>query len=87
MELASTEEEGAVNDFIRIYVLFVCNCLLFSEANYSIPSFLFSCVDDLEMLNEYAWGKAIYDYLVECIAKYKKSENLIHIVDIIFFSC
>ncbi|KAL7108853.1 hypothetical protein ACP275_06G139600 [Erythranthe tilingii] len=62
VNLASKDD--CIDDFCRTYILFVCNCILFPQGNYSTPSFIFPYLEDLSDLGSYAWGKAVSDYLI-----------------------
>lgn len=64
--------DANVQDFVRMYVLFVFNCLLFPTKNMSTPGFLIPIVDKLSQIEEFAWGSAVHGYLVEQICKYRK---------------
>ncbi|KAL7109057.1 hypothetical protein ACP275_06G151800 [Erythranthe tilingii] len=57
-------KDDCIDDFCRTYILFVCNCVLFPQGNYSTPSFIFPYLEDLSDLGSYAWGKAVSDYLI-----------------------
>ena len=64
-EVVGRDGENDVNYFVRLYILFVFNCILFPMSNYSTPRFLLPYVDDLNAIGLYAWGDAAYNFLLD----------------------
>ena len=69
-EYANKDSDDSVDDFCRLYILFVFNCIIFSTSNYWTPSFLLPYVDDLSRVGLYAWGEAAYNFVVSEIRKH-----------------
>lgn len=53
--LASTDVEADIDDFVRLFILFIFNCIIFSTSNYIIHSFIFPYMDALSTLFKFAW--------------------------------
>lgn len=71
IKLGQGEDEETTLDFVRVFIMFVCNCILFSKTTLYTRLFLFSYVDNLKMIRQYAWGTVVHVSLVEAIFKYK----------------
>ncbi|XP_075488219.1 uncharacterized protein LOC142527329 isoform X1 [Primulina tabacum] len=68
--LADKQEDIDVDDFVKLYIIFVFNCILFPTSNCTTPRFLLTYVDDLSKICNYAWGNAAYRFLNEEILKH-----------------
>ncbi|XP_073298698.1 uncharacterized protein [Primulina huaijiensis] len=68
--LADKQEDIDVDDFVKLYIIFVFNCILFPTSNCTTPRFLLPYVDDLSKICNYAWGNAAYRFLNEEILKH-----------------
>ncbi|GAB2235074.1 hypothetical protein Droror1_Dr00004354 [Drosera rotundifolia] len=66
-EFAKAEDEVYSVNFVRMFVLPICNCIFFAKSTYYIPRFCFTYVDGLSTIEEYAWGSAVYDFLLDSI--------------------
>ena len=56
--------EQPVDDYCRLYLLLVFAGFLMPKTTESINEELYKYVDDLDTLDEYAWGIIVYHYLV-----------------------
>ena len=56
-------------DFARIFILWVFNTILFPNAHMYVPPYLLHLVDNLETIHDYAWGKAVHQFLVRSLMK------------------
>ncbi|GAB2234842.1 hypothetical protein Drorol1_Dr00004109 [Drosera rotundifolia] len=70
-ELTVLKDKESSLDFIRVFVLFGCNCILFPKTMLYTSYFLFSYVDGLKRVRELAWGTVVYRSLVDGIFKWK----------------
>lgn len=73
-EFAKAEDEVYSNNFVRMFILRICNCIFFAKSTYYIPRFCFIYVDGLSTIEEYTWRSAVYDFLIDSIPKYKGRE-------------
>lgn len=71
--LANKQEDVDIDDFVKLYIIFVFNCILFPTSNCTTPRFLLPYFDDLSKICCYAWGNAAYRFLNE--------EYLKHVLD------
>jgi hypothetical protein len=49
---------------VRLYMAFVLSYFLFPTTNKKVSTNLLPLLDDIPKLGSYAWGKAVYEYLV-----------------------
>ncbi|GAB2254010.1 hypothetical protein Droror1_Dr00021819 [Drosera rotundifolia] len=70
LQLVGSEDEKNASDFVRVFVLLVCNCVLFQKSTMSTHRSLFVYVDNVEKIGQFAWGQAVFDFLVECISNH-----------------
>ncbi|XP_073027312.1 uncharacterized protein [Primulina eburnea] len=61
--LAASDDSSEFDDFVRFFILFVFNCIIFQTCNYITPAFIFPYLDDLSTFSEYAWGDAAFQFL------------------------
>lgn len=64
-------------DFARIFILFVFSCVLFPTSHLFVPAHLMHYVDDLETIGDYAWGNAVYEFLVDSMVMCTKGKRYI----------
>ena len=65
-------------DFARIFILWVFNTILFPTGHYSVPAHVIHQVDNLDIIDEYAWGEAVHEFLVSSLAK-RTSEGRLYV--------
>jgi len=75
LEFADKHGEKDVDDFVRLYILLVFNCILFPMSNYSTPRFLLPYVDDLDGISMYAWGDAVYQFLLDELKNHLEGDS------------
>ena len=72
-QIAGNEEWAAgerdIEDFARVFILFLFNTILFPTAHKYVPPYIIHYVDDLESIDEYAWGEAVHAFLVNSLKK------------------
>ncbi|RWR97838.1 serine/threonine-protein phosphatase 7 long form [Cinnamomum micranthum f. kanehirae] len=56
-----------IADFKKLYMLYVCNTLLFPKSCRSFPFNIIFIVDKLEKVNDYAWAIAVHEFLIKSI--------------------
>lgn len=61
--LAGSNKESDIDDFLRLFICLVFNCVVFPVGNYSTPRFIMSYIDDLSTFFDYSWGDAAYKFL------------------------
>ncbi|XP_073135175.1 uncharacterized protein [Henckelia pumila] len=66
--LAELNDDLQLDDFIRMFILFSFNCIVFPLSTYMTPRFVFCYIDDLSNFFEYSWGDAAYRFLCDKIA-------------------
>ncbi|XP_045791592.1 uncharacterized protein LOC123886308 [Trifolium pratense] len=75
LNVLNTEQD--IEDFCRLYILFAFFALYFPKKSRNVTSVPFKLLDDLNLLETYNWGQAVYEDLVESIntaaAKYAQS--------------
>ncbi|XP_045802194.1 uncharacterized protein LOC123895748 [Trifolium pratense] len=75
LNVLNTEQD--IEDFCRVYILFAFFALYFPKKSRNVTSVPFKLLDDLNLLETYNWGQAVYEDLVESIntaaAKYAQS--------------
>jgi hypothetical protein len=59
-----TKPSIKVSDRVRLYMALVLSYFLFPTTNKKVTTNLLSLLDDIPKLGSYAWGKAVYEYLV-----------------------
>lgn len=67
MELLRRDDDVSVVDFGRMYVMLVFITVLFPTSNYWFPKALLPYIEAFENLGKYAWGRAVYTFLVNSI--------------------
>ncbi|XP_075481259.1 uncharacterized protein LOC142521971 [Primulina tabacum] len=70
--LARSDDECDIDDFVRTFILFIFNCIIFPTGNYITPGFIFPYLDDLTIFFEYAWGDAAFRFLYREICQIGK---------------
>ncbi|GAB2213426.1 hypothetical protein Drorol1_Dr00021465 [Drosera rotundifolia] len=70
-ELVVMKDKESCLDFVRMFILFVRNCILFPKMTLYTPYLLFLYEDDLKHVRKLAWGAAVYRSLVDGIFKWK----------------
>ena len=73
-----TKPSIKVPDKIRLYMALVLSYFLFPTTNKKITTNLLPLLDDIPKLGSYAWGKAVYEYLVcglNCAVASKKAQK------------
>lgn len=68
--LAGSENNDNDDDFLRMFIIFLFNCIIFPVANYATPRFIMPYLDDLTTFFDYSWGDAAYRFLNIAISKY-----------------
>ncbi|GAU21334.1 hypothetical protein TSUD_189200 [Trifolium subterraneum] len=68
-KLKDLNREEDVEDFCKVYILFALFALYFPRKSTNVCNVPFSLLDDLNMLDTYNWGQAVYDFLVDSITK------------------
>ncbi|WJX62151.1 Ulp1 peptidase [Trifolium repens] len=83
-KLSVLNNEENLEDFCRVYILFAFFALYFPRKSKIVNKVPFKLLDDLNMLETYNWGGAVYQFLVDSItraageyAKQKASEIII----------
>ncbi|XP_073158591.1 uncharacterized protein [Henckelia pumila] len=76
ISLACSDSGSEIDDFVRLYILFIFNCVIFSTGNYYTPSFIFPYLDDLTTFFDYAWGDAAFRYLCRSIRNIESKSYL-----------
>jgi hypothetical protein len=83
-KLSVLSNEENIEDFCRVYILFAFFALYFPRKSKNVNNVPFKLLDDLNMLETYNWGGAVYQFLVDSItraageyAKQKASEIII----------
>ena len=66
-----------IEDFARIFILFLFNTVLFPNAHMYVPAYLVHYVDNLETIDEYAWGEAVHNFLVQSLIKMEQGRRYI----------
>ena len=68
-----------VLDRVRLYMTFILSYFLFPTTNKKVSTNLLPLLDDIPKLGSYAWGKAVYEYLVcvlnRAVASKKAQKN------------
>ena len=59
-----TKPSIKVSDRVRLYMALVLSYFLFPTTNKKVTTNLLPLLDDIPKLGSYAWGKAVYEYLV-----------------------
>ncbi|XP_075524018.1 uncharacterized protein LOC142556444 [Primulina tabacum] len=72
--LAESDDESQLDDFVRMFILFALNCIVFPLSTYLTPRFVFSYIDDLPNFFGYSWGDAAHRFLCDKISAH--IENL-----------
>jgi len=57
--------EDDVDQCCRLYILLVCNEFYFPKTTQVLQCGVDKVLDDLDSLDRYAWGVAVYDFLVD----------------------
>ncbi|XP_075492161.1 uncharacterized protein LOC142530287 [Primulina tabacum] len=70
--LARSDDECDIDDFVRTFILFIFNCIIFPTGNYITPGFIFPYLDDLTIFFKYAWGDAAFRFLYREICQIGK---------------
>ncbi|XP_073125651.1 uncharacterized protein [Henckelia pumila] len=66
--LAESDDESRLDDFVRMFILFAMNCIVFPLSTYMTPRFVFSYIDDLSNFFGYSWGETAHRFLCDKIA-------------------
>ncbi|XP_073127134.1 uncharacterized protein [Henckelia pumila] len=61
--LASSNVEADIDDFVRMFILFIFNSVIFSTGNYITPAFIFPYIDELSTFFEFGWEDAAFRFL------------------------
>ncbi|XP_073018426.1 uncharacterized protein [Primulina eburnea] len=61
--MAESEDDSHLDDFVRMFILFAFNCIVFPLSTYLTPRFVFSYIDDLTNFFGYSWGDAAHRFL------------------------
>jgi hypothetical protein len=67
--LDALREGSPASDVVSLLVMYLFTMILFPQANGSVPVHMFHYVDDLDSLDTYSWGKAVYWLLRDNIPK------------------
>ena len=59
-----TKPSIKVPDRVRLYMTLVFGYFLFPTSNKKVSTNLLPLLDDIPKLGSYAWGKAMYEYLI-----------------------
>jgi hypothetical protein len=59
-----TKPSTKVSDRVRLYITLVLTYFLFLINNKKVSPNLLALLDDIPKLGSYAWGKAVYEYLI-----------------------
>ncbi|XP_075499175.1 uncharacterized protein LOC142537552 [Primulina tabacum] len=70
--LARIDDECVIDDFVRTFILFIFNCIIFPTGNYITHGFIFPYLDDLTIFFKYAWGDAAFRFLYREICQIGK---------------
>lgn len=70
-KLSEKNDEQSITDFSRVFILFVFCCILFPTFSYYVPKFLLPYVEAMHYINDWAWGQAVYMFLVNSISSKK----------------
>ncbi|XP_073275448.1 uncharacterized protein [Primulina huaijiensis] len=70
--LARSDDECDIDDFVRTFILFIFNCIIFPTGNYITPGFIFPYLDDLTIFFKYAWGDVAFRFLYREICQIGK---------------
>ncbi|XP_038984575.1 uncharacterized protein LOC113461235 isoform X2 [Phoenix dactylifera] len=68
-----------VEDFTKLWVLYVFVTILFPTIHYYVPKALCSYLDDLDRLGSYSWGLAVFTFLrqqIPSVADSVRSRNI-----------
>ncbi len=68
-----------VEDFTKLWVLYLFGTILFPTVRYYVPKTLCSYVDDLDRLGSYSWGLAVFSFLrqqIPSLADSVKTRNV-----------
>ncbi|XP_012856168.1 PREDICTED: uncharacterized protein LOC105975517 [Erythranthe guttata] len=65
-------DQQSVEDFSRLYTIYLLNTILLPKGNKTLERWVYPHVEDLEVLGSFAWGKLVYDILVENMEGYLK---------------
>lgn len=63
--LAKSKDKNEIDDFVRLFILFVFSCIIFPTSSYLPPSFVFPYLDDLDTFFDHAWGDAAFQFLYQ----------------------
>ncbi|XP_012830130.1 PREDICTED: uncharacterized protein LOC105951274 [Erythranthe guttata] len=66
-EYAVRTDQQSIEDFCRLYIIFACNTFLLPKGNFQLPRYVYPHVEKLERVGDFAWGKLVYDVLIENI--------------------
>lgn len=81
--LGEYQGNDAVDDYCRIYILIGFAEFLFPRTKHLIEEKWFGFVDNLDSLDHYSWGNAVYDDLHSCLCAAAtgeaKNESQVHI--------
>ncbi|XP_073308945.1 uncharacterized protein [Primulina huaijiensis] len=66
--IAESEDNSHLDDFVRMFILFAFNCIVFPLSTYLTPRFVFSYIDDLTNFFGYSWGDAAHRFLCDKIS-------------------
>lgn len=88
--LDALRERSPASDVVSLLVMYLFTMILFPQANGSVPLHMFQYVDDLDRLDTYSWGKAVYwllrDNIPKCAAWCHEMEKVggLEVEDIIY---
>ncbi|XP_073292211.1 uncharacterized protein [Primulina huaijiensis] len=66
--IVESDDDSHLDDFVRMFILFAFNRLVFPLSTYLTPRFVFSYIDDLTNLFGYSWGDAAHRFLCDKIS-------------------
>ncbi|XP_075479048.1 uncharacterized protein LOC142519914 isoform X2 [Primulina tabacum] len=66
--IAESDDDSHLDDFVRMFILFAFNCIVFPLSTYLTPRFVFSYIDDLTNFFGYSWGDAAHRFLCDKIS-------------------
>lgn len=74
-EYATKNDSDSLDNFVRLYTLWVLNTVLLPKGNNTIHQFVYPYIDHLVSFNYYSWGRLVYEVLVDSMSKHAAGER------------
>ncbi|KAG9449629.1 hypothetical protein H6P81_009594 [Aristolochia fimbriata] len=67
-------DDASTDNLVKFLVILAFNHILFAKADCKLPRALYSYVDDLDKLHDYAWGVAVHGWTLHHLQSYIKKK-------------